>query len=334
MAATIRDVAREAGVSVTTASRAFNNKDDVHRNTRQRVMAAAERLGYAPNLVARGLVLGKSGAIGTVIADSANPVYTEALRGMESVVNRAGYGLLLCNAGETQEQALRCLTMLQHNRVEGVLLTPVQSDWRDVALLRAAGIPFLLVLRHALGHETDYVIPDHERGGYLVSRHLLDLGHRRLGHVGGPPFLSSAGGRLAGYRQALAERGLAYDTEMVAIGPFTIAGGYAAGMRLLDGPDRPSAIFAANDLQAIGVLKAARQLGLRVPEDLALAGGDDIPLLDVLDPPLTTFHVPLFDIGARAAEVLLDKLAGRCEGLQQIIYPPELIVRRSSGGAI
>jgi LacI family transcriptional regulator len=334
MAATIRDVAREAGVSVTTASRAFNNKDDVHPDTRQRVMAAAQRLGYAPNLVARGLVLGKSGAIGTVIADSANPVYTEALRGMESVVNRAGYGLLLCNAGESQEQALSCLTMLQNNRVEGVLLTPVQSDWRDLDLLEAAGIPYLLVLRHAPDRATDYVIPDHARGGYLVSRHLLDLGHRRLGHVGGLPFLSSAAGRLAGYRQALAERGLAYDADQVAIGPFTIAGGYAAGMSLLERPGRPSAIFAANDLQAIGVLKAARQLGLRVPEDLALAGGDDIPLLDVLDPPLTTFHVPLFDIGARAAEALLDKLAGRCEGLQQIVYPPELIIRRSSGGAI
>ena len=334
MAATIRDVAREAGVSVTTASRAFNNKDDVHPDTRQRVLAAAQRIGYAPNLVARGLVLGKSGALGAIIADSANPVYTEALRGIESVVNRAGYGLLLCNAGESQEQSLRCLTMLQNNRVEGVLLTPVQSDWRDVRLLQAAGIPFVLVLRHALGVETDYVIPDHVRGGYLVCRHLLALGHRRLGHIAGPLYLSSAQGRLAGYRQALAEAGLPYDEALMDVAPFTIAGGYAAGQRLLERADRPTAIFAGNDLQAIGALKAARQLGLRVPEDLALAGGDDIPLLEMLDPPLTTFHVPLFEIGARAAEVLLEKLAGRCEGLQQIVYPPQLIIRRSSGGPI
>jgi len=334
MSVTIRDVARAAGVSTTTASRAFNNKDDVRPDTRLHVQDVARRLGYMPNLVARGLVLGRTRTLGVVIADNANPVYTEALRGIESAANRAGFGLLLCHAAESQEQALRCLTTLQTNRADGVLLTPVQTDRRDIEQLQQAGIPFVLALRHFADLQTDFVVPDHERGGYLVSRHLLGLGHRRLGHVGGPPHVSSSQGRQAGYRRALTECGLPFDDQLVTSTSFTVAGGYEAGVRLLEGPARPSAIFAGNDLQAVGVLKAARHLGLRVPDDVALAGGDDIPLMDVLEVPLTTFHVPLFEIGVRAAEVLLAKLAGECEGIQQIVYPPELVVRHSSGGHV
>jgi LacI family transcriptional regulator len=334
MGVTIRDVARAAGVSVTTASRAFNNKDDVHPATRARVHEAAQRLGYVPDYRARGLVLGHTRTLGALIADNANPVYSETLRGMESVAHRAGYGLLLCNAGESQEQALSCLATLQTNRVEGVLITPVQTDRRDIEQLQQMDTPFIQVLRHFDDLAADYVVADHALGGYLVSAHLLDLGHRRLAHIAGPPHLSTSQSRLAGYRRALAERGLPYDEDLVARGNFTPAGGYEAAMRLLQRPDRPTAIFAGNDLQAVGVLKAARALDLRVPEDVALAGGDDIPLADVLEVPLTTFHVPLFDIGARATEILLSKLVGASSGLQQIVYPPALVVRRSSGAKI
>ena len=296
---TIRDVAREAGVSVTTASRALNNKGEVSPEKRARVLAVAQKLQYVPSSVARALVSGRTKTLGVVVTNNASPVYAEILRGIETVANANEFGLLLCNSADSQEQALRCLSILQQKQVEGLLLTPVQTDKRDVEQLQQSGIPFVLLLRHFPELETDYVITDNVYGGYLATQHLLGLGHRRIGHVGGPAHVSSAQGRLAGYRQALAEQGVPYDAELVSHGMFTVAGGYQAACQLLDRPDRPSAIFAANDLQAVGVMKAARMFGLRIPQDLALVGGDNIELAAFLEVPLTTFHPPAHEIGTR-----------------------------------
>jgi LacI family transcriptional regulator len=267
-----------------------------------------------------------------IATDNASPVYAGIVRGVEEVANAAGFGLLLCNSADSQERALGCLDLLRAKQVDGVLLTPVQTDRRDVQHLQECGTPFVLLLRHFVDLDTDFVITDNEAGGYAATNHLLCLGHRRIGHLGGPAHVSSAQGRLAGYRRALLEHHVAYDERLVVHAPFTVNDGYETARALLAQPGRPTAIFAANDLQAVGVLKAARVLDLQVPEDLALAGGDDIELAEFLEVPLTTFHQQARKIGARGAEILLERLQGAEGAPRQVVLTPELIVRKSSGG--
>jgi LacI family transcriptional regulator len=288
MPATIRDVARIAGVSVTAAHRALNGKSELKSDKRERVLEAARELNYVPSAAARALVSGKTNTIGMVVTDNSSPVYAGVVRGVEEITNAAGYGLLLCNS-------------------------------------------YVLLMRHFAEIDSDYVITDNETGGYEATAHLLDLGHTRIGHVAGPACVSSAQGRMFGYHRALAECGIPFSEDLIAHAPFTIGGGYDASLRLLDRPDRPSAIFSSNDLQAVGVMKAARELNLKIPDNLALVGGDDIELAEFLEVPLTTFHQPLREIGSLGAEILIERLRGESEEKRQVVLTPQLVVRRSSG---
>lgn len=331
---TIRDVARVAGVSVTTAHRGLNGKDELGEQTRARVLAAAEQLNYVPSAAARTLVSGKSMTIGMIVTDNASPVYAGIVRGVEEAANAAGYGLLLCNSADDQERALSCLSMLRAKQVDGVLLTPVQTDQRDVDYLRAAGIPYVLLLRHFDDAGDDIVITNNEAAAYAATRHLLDLGHRDIAHIAGPAIVSSAQGRLAGYLRAMQEAGILINPAGVRHALYTVPGGYEAALPVLVGSDRPTAILAGNDLQAVGVMKAARELGLRIPDDLALVGGDNIELAEFLDPPLTTFHQSAFEIGRNGAEILLDRVRGNDGEPRRVAFTPELIVRASSGGPV
>ena len=330
--ATIRDVARVAGVSVSTASRALNDRHDVSAATRARVLAAAERLNYVPSSVARGLISGRSGALGVVITSIASPVYSLCLQGIEAAARAAGYTVLLCSSEDSQESALDCLARLVSNQVEGIILTPVGSDRRDIEWLESRNVPFVQLFRRFPDLDADFVTPDHAEGGRLVTGHLLDLGHIRIGHVGGPAHTESGQGRLAGYHEALSRAGIPADDELIVSAPFTVAGGYVAAGRLLDRADRPTAIFAATDLQAVGVLKAARERRLRVPEDLAVAGGDNIELAEHLQTPLTTFDSSASLVGSRAAEIIIARLNGTWAEPQRIVLGTSLLVRASSGG--
>jgi LacI family transcriptional regulator len=333
MPSTIKDVARVAGVSVTTAHRGLTGKSELSDDKRRRVLAAAKQLNFVPSHTARALVSGRTNTIGMIVTDNASPVYAGIVRGVEEAANEAGFGLLLCNSGDSQERALACIALLRAKQVDGVLLTPVQSDRRDIDELTDAGIPFVLLLRHFPEIASDYVVTDNELGGYLATSHLLARGRRRIAHVAGPEGVSSGLGRLRGYRRALAERDVSFDPALVVHAPFTVHGGYEAALSLLRDSGRPDAIFASNDMQAVGVLKAAREHGVAIPGDLALAGGDDIELAAYLETPLTTFHQPAREIGSLGARILLDRLRGAEDGPRQIVLTPELIVRASSGGS-
>jgi LacI family transcriptional regulator len=329
---TIHDVAREARVSHTTVSRALNNKGELSPETRARILAVAERLHYVPSSVARALASGATGTLGLIITNSASPVYAEVVRAIEGAAHAAGLGLLLCNSAGSQEQALRCLDMLQSRQVDGLILAPAQTDQRDIAMLQRSGIPFVLLLRHFPDLPTDYVIMDNVAAGYQMTSHLLQLGHRRIGHVAGPEHISSGQGRLTGYRRALAEYGVPYRADLVCYQPFTMPGGYEAGQQLLPQLEgRPTAVFGATDMQAVGVLKAAKELGLAVPEQVALAGGDDIELAEYLEVPLTSFRQPAGEIGAAVVEILTARIKGDRGGPRQVVLPPQLIIRKSSG---
>jgi len=321
-------------VSVTTAHRGLNGKDELGEQTRARVLAAAEQLNYVPSAAARTLVSGKSNTIGMLVTDNASPVYAGIVRGVEEVAYAAGYGLLLCNSADDQDRALSSLALLRAQRVDGVLITPVQTDRRDIDYLRDAGMRFVLMLRHFDDPDDDVVMVDNVAASSAATRHLLDLGHRRIAHIAGPPHVSSARHRLAGFRQAMGEAEVEIGETTVLHAPYTVAGGYARAIELLAGNSRPTAILAGNDLHAVGVIKAAREVGMRIPDDLALVGGDDIELAEFLDPPLTTFRQPALDIGKRGAEVLLARLRGLERPSNLSVFTPELIVRASSGGPV
>src|SRR5215218_10320082 len=318
MPATLRDVARHAGVSVTTAHRGINGKGELGEDTRQRILEAVKELGYVRNETARSLVSGRSNTIGMIVTDNSSPVYAGIVRGVESVVKAAGYGLLLCNSADDPAEALSCLELLRSKQVDGVLITPVQSDMAELDYLRDAQIPYVLLLRTFGDALDDVVVTNNESGGRAATGLLVELGHRRIGHIAGPAHVSSARGRLAGYTQALQEGGVAFDPGLVVHAPYTTEGGYVAALDLLDRDDRPSAIFSANDMQAVGVMKAARELGVRIPDELALVGGDNMELAEFLAVPLTTFHQPAFEIGSRGAEMLLSRLIGDAREPQQI----------------
>jgi DNA-binding LacI/PurR family transcriptional regulator len=331
MKARIRDIAVRAGVSVSTVSRALNSKDDISRETRQRVLRVVEELHYTPSSVARGLILGRTKTLGVIVADNATPVNAEILKGVEEAARELGFGMLLCISANSDEGEMRCLDAFLANRVDGVVLFPVQTTQEAVKRLWRAGVPFTLVSRHYPDLETNYVVLDNNQAGYLATAHLIDLGHRAIGLIAGPPGWSPIQGRLAGYRRALLEHGLLYDEQLVVHGPLTVSGGYDAALQLLDVPHAPSAIFAMTDLAAAGVLKAARRVGLKVPEQLALVGGDNIELSELLEVPLTTFECFPRRMGAEAARLIISQLDGKTQHPTHIVLPPTLIERVSSG---
>jgi LacI family transcriptional regulator len=329
---TIKDVARHCGVSIAATSRALNNRGEVSPATRKLVLAGAAELGYIPNPLARGLVMGRLNTLGVVLTDNASPVYASILGGIEETAIREGFSVLLGNSAESQDQALRALDTLLATRVAGVLLVPTQHDQRDLERLAEWDTRSVLLLRRFPGVPSDYVVTDNERGSYLVTDHLIDLGHRRLAHIGGPERLSTAQERFAGFRKALGEHGMPVDEELVTRAPYTLEGGVEAARHLLQGPHRPTGIVAATDRQAVGVLKAAQDLGIDVPRDLAVVGGDDIELAEFLAVPLTTFRQRAYEIGARGVETLLWRLRNPDnQEVRQIVLEPQIVVRRSCG---
>lgn len=338
---TIKDVARLAEVSTAVASRAINGRGEVSEGKRERVLEAALQLGYVPNSMARGLVKGRQTTIGVIVTDNSSPVYAWIVRGIEEVANEQGFSVVLANSADSQDQALRSLDSLIASRVSGVLLVPTQRDRRDLELLRGAGMPFVLLLRHFEDDaDTDFVISDNVLGAEEVTRHLLELGHRRIGHVAGPAEVSTAQERVTGFHKALAEAGVAPRPELLAHGPYTIEAGKELGARLMALAEPPTAIFAATDRQAIGVMEAVREKGLSVPGDVAVVGGDDIELAQYLAVPLTTFHQRAREIGREGMNTLLtrmDAIYGDREeraSYQQVVLQPELVVRESSGGKL
>jgi LacI family transcriptional regulator, galactose operon repressor len=328
---TVRDVARAAGVSITTASRVLHNKGDLRQATRDAVFEAAARLNYVPSEVARALVRGTTATVGAIVTDNASPIYAGVLRGVEDVFNTEEYGVLLANSRDEPTRALRCIRMLNAKAVDGVICTPVSGGDGDVAELRRWGVPLVLVLRYIPGLPVDFVVADNKAGGYMATKHLLEVGHRRIAHIGGREGLSSTDDRVTGYLRALRE-GDAEGDAIVRRALHTIDDGYRAAVDLLNGNPSPTAIYAATHQQAVGAMKAAREMQRLIPENVAVVGGDEADLAASLEVPLTTVEQPLLAIGERAAEILLRRMSGDEAPVESVFLPPTLNVRESSGG--
>jgi len=327
MAVTVKDVARAAGVSQATAARVLGQYGYASADVRQRVAESAARLGYTPNQVARALVSRATHTIGLVVGDIDNPFFASAARGLSDVVERRGYTLLLANADEDPERERRAVLALRSRRVDGMVVVPAPRA--DPATF-GDGTPLVQLDRAVRGVAADAVMVHNSAGAASAVEHLLALGHTRIGIVSDSPQISSSSERIAGYRRALRARGL-LDESLVSIGDPTRDGAHRAARSLLERPDRPSAVFTANNFMSHGAVLAARELGLRIPRDLALVGFDDLDWTMLIDPPLTVVSQPVGELGRVAGELLLARMDGEDGPPRRVRLDTRLIVRGSCG---
>ena len=328
----IKDVAQQAGVSVGTVSNVINRPDSVSEATRVRVQAAIERLGYVRSESARQLRAGRSRIMGLLVLDMGNPFFVDVARGAERTARTAGLGAMVCNSGHSADEEADYLSLFAEQRVRGVLVTPADSSGRNLDALRRNNIPFVLVDRFAAASDTCSVSVDDVTGGTLALRHLLAAGHRRIAFVGGPALLQQVRDRREGALMALAEAGLPADCLVdLATEGLDVAAGRAAAGRLLGLTPRPTAVFCANDLLALGVLQAVFEARVEVPGDLAIVGYDDIEFAAAAAVPLTSIRRPAAAMGALAARLLLEEADEPEQHVhQQVVLQAELVVRASS----
>jgi LacI family transcriptional regulator len=331
---TIRDVAKLAGVAPITVSRVINNSGYITDETRQRVEEAIRTLGYMPNSLARSLRSHKTRMLALVLTDITNPFWTTVARGVEDAASDAGFSVILCNTDESDVEQERYIRIILEKQVDGVLLVPSGNPEEAVCTIRSQQVPVVVLDRRVPPDlETDVVRCDSIGGARRLVQLLISLGHKHIAVLTGPKGVSTADDRVAGYRQALAEAGL--EWELVLYGEYTLQSGYELAKQALKNEPRPTAFFAGNNFLAIGALHAMRDQGLKVPEQMALVGFDDLPEALVVDPFLTVEAQPAYEMGHKATELLLARLAGHApESCQEIVLPTQLIVRRSSGGTI
>ena len=331
--ASVKEVARHAGVSVGTVSNVLNRPGMVASATRQRVLDAIEELGFVRNEAARHLRSGRSHTIGLVVLDVANPFFTDVAAGAESMADEMGSTVILCHSAEDPAREARHLAMLEEQRVQGVLLTPVDDANPQIDQLTAHGIPVILVDRRAGRRHLCSVAVDDVLGGRLAVEHLLAQGHRSIAFVGGPFTIQQVADRHGGAEAALTDAGHGGRIEVFETRALKVSEGQAAGRRLRDLPvdRRPTAVFCANDLLALGMLQEAVQHDLRVPDDLAIVGYDDIGFAAAAAVPLSSVRQPREQLGRTAAQLLAEEVEDP-EGHRhrQVVYEPDLIVRTSS----
>ncbi|GAA1331240.1 LacI family DNA-binding transcriptional regulator [Pseudonocardia xinjiangensis] len=328
----MKDVAAHARVSLGTVSNVLNRPELVSERTRKRVLASIAELGFVRNESARQLRGGGSRTLAYVVLDATNPFFTDVARGVQEAADAAGLALFLCNSGEDRERQAAYLDLLEQQRVEGVLITPVDAADPRIGALAARGTPVVVVDR-AAGPGHCSVTVDDLLGGDLAVTHLLDSGHRRIAFVGGPRTIGQVRDRITGAERAVARAGTG-ELTVLETARLDVAQGRRAGERIagLPAARRPTAAFCANDLLALGLLQQMVRLGLRVPEDLAIVGYDDIEFAEAAAVPLTSVAQPRHRLGRTAAELLLAE-ARSPDGHehQQVVFAPELVVRASTG---
>jgi len=332
-APTIKRVADRAGVSIATVSRVFADPASVSDVLRQRVIDAARGLNYQPSRAARTLRVGTSQTVGVVIPDLENPYFTAVVRGVEVVLQAAGYTLLLANSDEDTARERAILETFRAEGAAGIIVVPINNArgaYRDVL---APPLHVVVVDRSPTNLRADLVTVDNVGGTRLGVEHLLALGHREVALLGGPPRHSTAKERERGFHEALRAAGVAVRTELVYHGDFREGGGYDGMKTLMALPTPPTAVFAANNLMTLGAYRALHEAGIRIPDQVALVGFDDIPWATSLNPPLTAVSQPAQEIGSSAADLLLDRIARADRSIRHLILEATLVVRASCGAS-
>ena len=329
----VKDVAAQSGVSFQTTSKVLNGGGSVSEVTRARILQVASDLGYVPNLQARSLVMQRTLTIGLIAGDFSDPNLSRFISGAEQEARRQGYSVLITSVEREGSGTEYALPAMMERRVDGILLAAPQME-EDLALAHVLDRTLPVVsLYHVPGEGVATVSSDDEQIGLLGTRHLVRKGHRAIAMIIGPRGRQATQRRLHGYRRALEEAGLAFAEDLVEEGRGEIAGAQAATIRLFEQSPGITAIFAQSDTMGIGVLSALHRLGKPIPDSCAVVGCDDIDMAAYTEPPLTTFHVPLYETGAEAMRLVLNMIATGSVTPRHVLLPAHLIARASSGGA-
>jgi LacI family transcriptional regulator len=331
---TIKDIAERVGRSITTVSRALHDHDDVSQETKALVHRVAAEMGYSPNLIAQRLQKQRSDTVGLILPTfgprESDPFFTEILAGVGDQAARLGYDLMVSISPPGEQEIQEYAKRVRGGRIDGFIIVRTRRQDGRIEYLRSEGFPFVAFGRTTASLDFPYVDEDGFHGMWLVGQHLLNLGHRRIAWIGAPAELTFAQHREQGLRQALEAGGAPLDPALVRAGDLTQRSGYEQVRALLAEPEPPSAIAAGNDLMAFGAMHAAQEHGLAIGRDIAITGFDDIPLAEHTQPPLTTVHQPIYQIGGMLCEMLVQRLNGRPLEQEQVILEPSLVVRQSS----
>lgn len=333
MAATMKEIAQRAGVSKSTVSRALSGDPRVNEETRAKILKIAQELDYRPNILAQALAMKRTNMIGVMIPKAprsvADPFFLEFLGGIGDVATRMGFGLMLPAFRGTSTDEFR--EVFAGRRVDGVILTEPETDDDRIDYLRRQGVPFVFQgdPRKA-GEDISWVDVDNSEAAFAAVDHLLSLGHTRIASIAGEDKLVSGTLRRSGYERAIHSRGIDLDPQLVAVGDFTESGGYKAAQILLERGIQFTAVFAANDLMAIGAIRCFKDQGISIPDDISVIGFDGTRLSKYVDPPLTTVQLPIAKLGEVAAELLIDGIRGKSENGREVVLPFQVLVRDST----
>jgi len=331
---TISEVAKRAGVSSSTVSHVINKTRFVSSELQGRVQAAMDELGYQPNALAQSLRRGEAKTLGLILPDSSNPYFAEIGHSVEAAAFEKGYNLILCNTEGDLAREHLYVAVLGNKKVDGIIFASAGDSSASIQFLLKRGFPVVVIDRDLASPDVDEVVADNQMGGYLATQHLIRLGHQLIGCIAGPSYVLPSGRRVSGYRRALEEAGIPEESRLIQPGDFHPETGYSSALALLRGSPRPTAIFACNDLMAMGVIRAAVESGLSVPEDLAVVGYDDIVLASYVSPPLTTVAQPKLQMGQAAVRILVERIHDGQHSCYQELLPVHLVVRKSSGVSI
>jgi LacI family transcriptional regulator len=332
MDTTIKDIAEQANVSYATVSRALNDKYGVKASTRSKVLEVAKRMNYRPNAIARGLVRKQTNTIGLIIPDIKNPFFPEVAGGIEECANDFGYNVFLCNTNWSIEREEQYINLLSERRVDGLIVAPISNSAKPLEEIIHEDIPVVYVSRAPRDTDRSYVVIDNVRGGFLATKHLIEAGYETIGFIGASADSSTADERLEGYRMAFEKYGIAFSEKYVKQGDFKQKSGYILVKEMIGNNDYPRGLFAANDLLALGAIQAVKDAGLRVPEDIAVVGFDDIPIASLQEIQLSTIYQPKYEMGRIAFEILVEIIKKGENGIstRKVMLEPDLIVRKSS----
>lgn len=325
----IHDVARLANVSIATVSRVLNpGSHKVNTETAEKVRQAVKELDYRPNALARALQMKKTMTIGVIIPDISNHYYAEIVRGIQRVAEREGYNIILQNTERNQDQIVKSIYLLREKIVDGIIFSGgTINGYEPLSALKELRNRVVVIGRHDVDFPA--IMVDNIAGATIAVEHLIDAGHKRIGLIGWSEDSTTAKDRLSGYKNALAQNSCHFEPSLIRQGQLTPESGYNEAKELLSQGKRPTAIFAGNDQMAFGVIYAAIEMGLRVPEDLAVIGFDNIPLCSFFVPPLSTIEVPMFTLGSDSMETLVSLISG--EQTPRIkLHKTKLIIRKST----
>jgi DNA-binding LacI/PurR family transcriptional regulator len=328
---TIREVADAAGVSPATVSRVLNGYPHIREEVRQGVLEAVARLGYEPNRVAQRLRASRSRLVGIMVTDITNPFNNIVMAGMESVFFDHGFSVLMSNTDADPQKELDYLRLMENEGVAGLVIAPTSENVVRLEELAEAGLPIVVIDRRVNSPHVDVVLADNVAGARSAVEHLTQLGHKRIGHIGGPMRLTSGRERYQGYCDALRSAGLRVHPEHVRFGDHQFDSGYARALELLAVDPPPTALFIANNMMTLGALNAIHDRGKRIPHDVAVVGFDDVPWAVSLNPPLTAVAQPTREIGHQAARLLLERIDVPGLPARSVILETQLVVRESCG---